>query len=604
MAFFFQLSTRIASFSTLVQHTRIASQSPSCHLQSDTLLLCTWSAFSVCTAICVSSHARVQICASSIAQPWTHQIRTPLTPHGPDLVYITHPATSASNPPASTIASHQHTITAFLCFAWLPNACCARTCVARLHRPPVQQIAAPIWSASLGPATIRACPSPHAQAYTHPSRSAHMLPAPRPGTLHQPLHLPSCFAISHRRLNAPGPAHGSSSKCAQIWTAIGFCLGPLHSSQLLRQHQDPAASVVVCTPELDDIAGSDRIQEGCFLGLLQLDLAIALLPSFDIHQQFEILSLPNFVENYGFEFDIDFVVLAQFGIEENTGKKKLKKFLSIEPENPRGEDLGSFYRPHGLLLPTFHQDRWLQHTRSAHQDRHVSLLPAIFSWIPFCCAPGPPALYAPPSACLSAHGSKSAQAPSPSHGRTRSGRLSHRMALTWSTSHTPPPQHRIHLPAPSPAISTPSRPSSALHGCQTPAVHEPASVASIGHLYNRSPRPSGLHRLGQQPSEHARALTPRPAHTPATQHTCFQCRALEPSISHFICPPASPSHTVAQMRQALHTGAAPNAPRSGPPSTSALALSTAHSSSASIKTQPPQFDLATTTSASSSFHRL
>ncbi|MQM18264.1 hypothetical protein Taro_051253 [Colocasia esculenta] len=86
--------------------------------------------------------------------------------------------------------------------------------------------------------------------------------------------------------------------------------------------------VVVCTPELDDITGSDRIQEGCFLGLLQLDLAIALLPSFDIHQQFEILSLPNFVENSGFEFDIDFVVLAQFGIE-----------------SPSCFGVGSFYHP-------------------------------------------------------------------------------------------------------------------------------------------------------------------------------------------------------------------------------------------------------------------
>ncbi|MQL70436.1 hypothetical protein Taro_002773 [Colocasia esculenta] len=69
--------------------------------------------------------------------------------------------------------------------------------------------------------------------------------------------------------------------------------------------------VVVCTPELDGIAGSDKIREGCFLGFLQLDLATDPIPSYDTHQQSETLSLPNFVENFGFEF----VILAQFGIE-------------------------------------------------------------------------------------------------------------------------------------------------------------------------------------------------------------------------------------------------------------------------------------------------
>ncbi|MQL73388.1 hypothetical protein Taro_005742 [Colocasia esculenta] len=86
--------------------------------------------------------------------------------------------------------------------------------------------------------------------------------------------------------------------------------------------------VVVYTPELDGIAGSDRIQEGCFLGLLRFDLVTDQSPSFDIHQQFETLSLPNFVENFEFEFDIEFVVLAQFGIE-----------------SPSCFGVGSFYHP-------------------------------------------------------------------------------------------------------------------------------------------------------------------------------------------------------------------------------------------------------------------
>ncbi|MQM09305.1 hypothetical protein Taro_042176 [Colocasia esculenta] len=73
--------------------------------------------------------------------------------------------------------------------------------------------------------------------------------------------------------------------------------------------------VVVYTPGPDGIAGSDKIREGCSLGLLQLDLAIARTPSYDIHQQSGTLSLSNFVENFDFEFDIDFVVLAQFDIE-------------------------------------------------------------------------------------------------------------------------------------------------------------------------------------------------------------------------------------------------------------------------------------------------
>ncbi|MQM00419.1 hypothetical protein Taro_033149 [Colocasia esculenta] len=101
--------------------------------------------------------------------------------------------------------------------------------------------------------------------------------------------------------------HGTASSFF-VKLLPGFQLGNIRKGKMNSQQ-------VVCTPEPDGIAGSDRIREGCSLGLLWFDLVTDRSPSFDIHQQFGTPSLPNFVENFEFEFDIEFVVLAQFGTE-------------------------------------------------------------------------------------------------------------------------------------------------------------------------------------------------------------------------------------------------------------------------------------------------
>ncbi|MQL88433.1 hypothetical protein Taro_020997 [Colocasia esculenta] len=134
----------------------------------------------------------------------------------------------------------------------------------------------------------------------------------------------------HSSIAPRSPALASAPPSRQLLSQIykpQITTPELRVAHSFKQHQllpaafannrlsSPSALVVVCTPGLDGITDSDKIREGCSLGLLQLDLAADRTPSYDIHQQSETLSLPNFVENFGFEFDIDFVVLAQFGIE-------------------------------------------------------------------------------------------------------------------------------------------------------------------------------------------------------------------------------------------------------------------------------------------------
>ncbi|MQM09388.1 hypothetical protein Taro_042259, partial [Colocasia esculenta] len=171
---------------------------------------------------------------------------------------------------------------------------------------------APHWASSSS-ALHSQEPSPNQLLHTVPQPSALVTSATSAVHLAAIAHQLPCTLATLLICSSPQPRRRLQSFIArgpeQFLLDFSFSIRNLMGRKKWERRMD--SQVVVCTSELDGIAGSDKIREGCFLGLLQLDLAIALLPSFGIHQQFETLSLPNFVEI----FDFEFVVLAQFGIE-------------------------------------------------------------------------------------------------------------------------------------------------------------------------------------------------------------------------------------------------------------------------------------------------